>query len=330
MRHPLARSLERLLADHFGRHRTIRTVRRRRCPTKSTFAIEELDVEFAGGESLALVMKDLSPARVAPRVRRVRPPIAVEPRREIDVYRSILPHAPSGTAVCYGALTDARRRHHHLFLERIDGVELPQAESFSAWTHTAKWIGRFHRTFTGPRAARLTSRVALLTYDEAYYRLWIERAHQFAADARRRRVLDRVARVYESVVARLIRMRPAIIHGDFYPANVMIGGTHRRVRVCPVDWEMTAVGPALIDLASLVTGWREPEQRALVRAYRAGAGIETVKSRRAASEFAADLDCCRLHLAVRMLGWSRTWTPPSHQAHDWTAEALRIVKRLQT
>jgi thiamine kinase-like enzyme len=26
-------------------------------------------------------------------------------------------------------------------------------------------------------------------------------------------------------------------------------------RVCPVDWEMAAVGPGLIDLAALTAGW---------------------------------------------------------------------------
>jgi hypothetical protein len=314
---PLARSLERLLADHFGRRRAIRTLSRRRHAMASTFTLEELDVEFSDGGTLALVMKVLGPSHMRTKDRS---------RREIDVYRTVLPDAPPGTAVCYGALASGRR--HRLFLERVDGVDLPQAASLSAWARSAEWIARFHRIFRGPRLARVASRAALPAYDGTYYRLWLERAYRFAADDRRRRVLDRVARAHESIVARLLRMPDAIVHGDFYPSNVMIGGTPRRLRVCPVDWEMTAVGPALMDLAALVTGWPEPQRRALVRAYRTAADVKT-RSRRASREFATDLDCCRLHLAVRMLGWSRGWTPPPQQAYDWTGEALGIVKRLQ-
>jgi hypothetical protein len=42
-----------------------------------------------------------------------------------------------------------------------------------------------------------------------------------------------------------------------------------------------------------------------------------------------DLDCCRLHLAVRMLGWSDDWEPPRDHAHNWLGEAQRISRRLQ-
>ena len=43
-----------------------------------------------------------------------------------------------------------------------------------------------------------------------------------------------------------------------------------------------------------------------------------------------DLDCCRLHLAVRMLGWSDDWKPPAEHAHDTgLPQAKRISRRLQ-
>jgi aminoglycoside phosphotransferase (APT) family kinase protein len=38
--------------------------------------------------------------------------------------------------------------------------------------------------------------------------------------------------------------------------------------VCPVDWEMAAVGPGLVDLAALSAGgWTAPEREALALAY---------------------------------------------------------------
>lgn len=42
----------------------------------------------------------------------------------------------------------------------------------------------------------------------------------------------------------------------------------------------------------------------------------------------ADLDRCRLHLALRSLGWSPAWSPPPEHARDWLAEALELAERL--
>jgi aminoglycoside phosphotransferase (APT) family kinase protein len=123
-----------------------------------------------------------------------------------------------------------------------------------------------------------------------------------------------------------------LIHGELYACNVIVGKTRERERICPVDWEMTALGPGLIDLAALSAGWVEDKQRALARAYFGafwdGNGAAAHKSL-SLQELATDLDCCRLHLAVRMLGWSDDWKPPAEHAHNWLAEAKRISRRLQ-
>jgi thiamine kinase-like enzyme len=113
------------------------------------------------------------------------------------------------------------------------------------------------------------------------------------------------------------------IHGEFYASNVLVddGGT----RVCPVDWEMAALGPGLIDLAALTAGrWTEPEREALVLAY-----MTALAPRRGwpppRAEFLAALACCRLHLALQWLGWSERWSPPAEHAHDWLHEALALA-----
>ena len=81
-------------------------------------------------------------------------------------------------------------------------------------------------------------------------------------------MLDRIARGYAPVVARLAAMPRTVIHGEFYPCNILIRGTGPRARVCPVDWELAAVGPGLIDLAALMTGWDDRAQRALAARLR--------------------------------------------------------------
>jgi aminoglycoside phosphotransferase (APT) family kinase protein len=199
----------------------------------------------------------------------------------------------------------------------------------------AAWIARFHRGFSPLHAKQLGARAGTLVYDEDFYWLWLGRAQRFArGDAHKRRVLDEVERGYAPLVERLMALPQTVIHGEFYASNVMV----RRVgsaRVCPLDWEMTGIGPGLIDLAALTAGWAAPTRRALARAYLAaaamgnGSGPAAGGRVRLSREFMADLDRCRLHLAVRMLGWSNDWEPPKNHAHNWLAEAERLSRRLQ-
>ena len=108
-----------------------------------------------------------------------------------------------------------------------------------------------------------------------------------------------------------------LIHGEFYASNVIVGQTATGLRVCPVDWEMAAVGPGLIDLAALTAGrWSATEKAALATAYGAPA------------EFLPALDYCRLHLAMQWLGWAQDWSPPPEHAHDWLNEAVSLSEQL--
>jgi aminoglycoside phosphotransferase (APT) family kinase protein len=337
---PLMSALEGVnlrLARGLGRGRgraNIVRLDRRPSPYASSFALEELDVVFDDGSEAALVMKDLSPDAMDADARRARPAFLSEPRREIQTYRHILPHAPAGTAACYGVVGAAGRTgsRYRLLLERVDGHELRHVGAFSMWKRTAEWIARFHASVPAADVGRLARRAKLLEYDEAFYWRWLERARDFAARSRKpgaaeaRRVLDGIARGYAPVVARLAAMPRTVIHGEFYPCNILIRGRGPHARVCPVDWELAAVGPGLIDLAALMTGWDERSQRALARAYRTMAGAAAPRDgERHPADFQIDLDCCRLHLAVRMLGWSETWTPPAQHARDWLAEAAALT-----
>jgi hypothetical protein len=323
------RCLEERLAHIFGATR-IREIRRRPCPYTSSFQIDELDVRFHDGSSVPLLLKDLSRQGMLETARRARPEFLYRPDREINAYRWILPHAPSGTAVWYGAGTAPSAGQFWLFLERVAGLQLSQVGAFSVWKQAAAWIARFHRSFAAAQAHRLVQSANLLVYDEAFYWRWLHRAQTFAArESQRRRSIDRIARSYPAIVTRLTRLPRTIIHGELYACNVLVAGAQPRVRICPVDWEMAALGPNLIDLASLIAGWAERQQRALALAYLRATRPGSSGRTRVTKEFQVDLDCCRLHLAIRMLGWSDNWTPPRQHARNWLAEAVRIADRLQ-
>jgi Phosphotransferase enzyme family len=325
----LQRQLEHRLASHFGRRRAIVALVRRLSPYSSSFPVEELDVRLEDGAELQLVLKDLSAAAISPTARRARPEFLYEPRRELQTYRWILPHAPAGTATWYGAVENSTIRRHWLFLERVPGLELRHVGGLAVWERAARWIADFHQAFRPGGVERLVQTARLLVYDEAFYWLWFERAQRFAAKRPKvRTVLDRIARGYPAVVERLVSMPHTLIHGEYYPCNILVGRVETATRVCPVDWEMAALAPPLIDLASLTTGWARASQRALVRAYRDAVGQDDASCGHRLDDFDRDLECCRLHLAVRMLGWSEAWRPPPQHTFDWLAAAERSAETL--
>lgn len=325
----LQRLLETRLAGHFGEPRGIQVLDQRPCPYASSFRIDELAVRFVGGARLRLVVKDLGPGGMLEAARRVRPGFLYEPRREINAYRWILPHAPVGTAESYGAVVHPSASRYWLLLERVAGRPLWQEGDLAIWAQTARWIARFHRGFSQKFASQVACRADVLTYNAAFYWRWMHRAQRFCADdALQRRALDRIARGYGAVVKRLVGMPRTIIHGEFYPSNILIG-RKRGVRICPLDWEMAALGPGLVDLATLSAGWAAPTARAMARAYFAEVeGKDSSVPVRLPKDFSTDLACCQLHMAIRMLGWSNHWVPPARQARNWLVEAQRLSERL--
>ena len=328
-------ALEDRLADHFGHRRSISRLVRRMSPYSSSFRIDELELQFTDGLTLQLILKDLSRDAMLEEAQRARPAFLYDPLREIGAYGGILSHAPFGPPISFGAVSDTNAGRYWLFLEQVSGPQLAEVGNFATWERVAAWIARFHDAFSPLQARQLADRFGVMVYDEAFYRRWLRRALRFAGpDSEARRVVAGVARCYGGVIDRLVRLPPALIHGELYPCNVIVGKTSDGERVCPVDWEMVALGPGLTDLAALSAGWSEVKQRALARAYYAAARNGRVKrsSRpaRVPADFMTDLDCCRLHLAVCMLGWSDNWQAPAEHATNWLEEAARIVRRLQS
>lgn len=326
----LTRALRRRL-----RGRRIVSLKRRLSPYRSSFNLENLDVQIDDGTSLSLVFKDLSLGAMLEDARRARPEFLYQPQREIQTYRRILARRGMGTATCYGSVVDEPHGRYWLFLERVPGLELRHVGEFATWQRAAQWLADLHtRVARATRSLHRASELQLVRYDADYYRVWMQRARAFtkpsivAGPARARKGIEWLARRYDPVVERLLALPVTLIHGDFFASNVRVQKTNDEPRVCPVDWEMTAIGPGLMDLATLCAGWNEPERSALVLTYR-----DALRGRHARpaspEQFFVDLDCCRLFLAVKMLGWSDDWSAPRHHAHNWLGEAVRAATRLE-
>jgi aminoglycoside phosphotransferase (APT) family kinase protein len=320
--------LERALSERAGSRRKIVELERRSSAYASSFTLEELRAVLEDGAELDLIFKDVGPAAMSDLARRVKPAFLYDPLREIETYREVLEPAGLGTAHFYGATVDPDRDRCWLFLEYVEGAGLWQFGDLVTWEEAARWLAKLHSACA--RDTRWREATHLMRYDAGYYRVWLERARGFAAQDRKEASaskLDWLSTRYEEMVQRLLALPQTFIHGEFYASNILVDGEPAE-RVCPIDWEIAAVGPGLIDLAALVGGkWDDSERSALAAAYHAELSALGEEPLRLPALLEA-LDWCRLHLAVRWLGWARDWSPPREHKHDWLSEAVMIAEQL--
>ena len=323
----LAAELERMLRERLGPGAAIAKLERRPHAYRTSFPLEELDVTLADGARLRLMLKDSSRDALSADAFKAKPEFLHDPDREIETYRRILAPARLGTPELYGTSVDEQRGRHWLVIEYVDGEVLWQIGEHDVWEEAARWLARMHERFGGRLDESWTH---LIFYDAPFYRAWMARALRFAREAEpaHRAQVEWLAERYDEVVERLAHMPRTFVHGEFYPSNVMIVRRPGSLRICPIDWEVAAIAPGLVDLAALTTGgWSDTERAALVRAYadcRKGDATPADGLR----ELERELDFCRLHLAVQWLGWEPTWSPPAEHRQDWLTEAARLAAAL--
>jgi hypothetical protein len=329
----LSAALEEAMSRCSGTQRRVTGLERGPSLYCTSYAIEELVVHLDDDTSLRLLYKDLSRHALLEAARQAKPTFLYDPLREIETYRAILGSNRLSTPICYGAIVDPSAERYGLFLEKVPGIELYQVGDFATWQQVAAWLAFMHARFAG-ETGRLARAAPLLRYDGDFYRRWADRARaslgrsglRLSRDARRG--MEQLFENYDRVIGQLVALPMTFIHGEFYASNVLVQEEGKDLRVCPVDWEMAAVGPGLIDLAALTSGgWTADERKALALAYHS-ALVPRENWPPASDAFLAALDYCRLHLAVQWLGWSTGWSPPPEHTQDWLGEALGLAEKL--
>jgi hypothetical protein len=277
--------------------------------------------------TLPLVLKDLSRSALLDEARLAKPAFLYEPLREVEVYRSVLVPAGVPGPTLYGASVDAQADRFWLFLERVPGRVLTEVGDFAHWRAAACWLARAH-TRLAEDVPRWLRAAPLLRYDAEYYRLWPRRAQAILGTSAGP-ALGGVLGGYEAVVDRLTALPVTVIHGEFFPSNVLTEELATGVRNCPVDWETAAVGPAHLDLAALSAGsWPEAARVDLAREYLSAVLATGGAYPSSLDDLMTDLLFCRLHLAIQRLGWAHGWSPPEGHRHDWLGEALHLSEQL--
>ena len=273
--------------------RPVASISRKPYSFQTSHRIDELTVELMDGTHMELLLKDLRKPGPSASGSLARPDFLDNPRREQEAYH-LLGDAGLGIPIRYNA------GGHWLLLERVQGVELWQVGDLEAWVMAARWLARLHAQFV----QQTPTSDHLIRYDADYFRQWPARAK------RARPGLGPVVARYDRVIEILTALPTTLVHGEFYPSNVLVSGD----RIATVDWEMAGTGPGVLDLAALVTGWGEKECAKIVEGYSA-------VPREA-------LDAAQLHLSLQWLGWSHDWIPPPEHTRDWLAEALAAAERL--
>ncbi|HEV2857203.1 MAG TPA: aminoglycoside phosphotransferase family protein [Solirubrobacterales bacterium] len=296
-------------------------LKRRPFAYETSFAIDELRVDLDGGEELDLLVKDIG-AGLSDAAAAAKPSRAIDPRREIAVYRHLL--RPSGVPAprFYGAAEGGADGRAWLFLERVPGEVLTDIGEPETWRATARWAAQLGAAVAADRDPTLDR--LLLHRDRDWHEHWIGAAAAACGDSDQAGLASRLRQAGPALLNRLDDLPRAFVHGELYASNVIVQQrVGEQAQVKPVDWEMAGTAPFALDLAALLSGWAGEERRAMCEAFRAALPGERAIS---AADLLAAATLCELALALQWLGWSSGWQPPAEHRRDWAAEAERLLE----
>lgn len=303
-------ALQRALSETRGAPAEIAELTRRPFAYETSFAIDELDVRLAGGERLALVVKDVGAAGLSAEAAATKPADTLDPDREISVYRDLLDSRRLGTPRFHGAVADPGQNRRWIFLERVEGEVLTDVGEIGGWCEAAAWAARLSGAVAGDSDT-------LLHRDAEWHRRWVDAAvSALGGDPLAARLRERRAQLVE----RLCALPSAFVHGELYPANVLVAREGGSTRIAPVDWELAGTGPYALDLAALLSGWNRDDREAMCRSFH-----QSLPRTTPFGELLAAVELCELSLALQWIGWSPGWVAPEAQRRDWSGEASRLL-----
>jgi Ser/Thr protein kinase RdoA (MazF antagonist) len=300
----------------------VTAVRELPAPASTSYALRRLLLDLADGRALDVLLKDFDVSPHAGDLALWRG------ARERYVYETVLAGRDLGTPELYGVVWDEPSGRHWLLLEFVQGRTLRQSP-IEDWIAAAGWLGRLHGTIAGWEA-ELARPGLLIDYGDVYFRDVAERALQ-AVGSRSGSLHRRLTAAldgYGAMIERFCASRQTLVHGSYRPKNILVDIRTTPVRICPVDWELAAVGPQLHDLACMANEVdRRPMIERFCEAYAKGAdafGLAVPRTEKLLSE----LDPLRLHRVLRSLARSAAWAYPDSAVTKLVAKAETIRRGL--
>jgi len=295
----LAASLARMLGT------SIDLVSRERNPFSGASASEIVRIRTAGDE-LSVLVKYGSESR-----RHTGHGYWGDVSYEAVVYRDVLDRLEVTVPRFCGL--EAGAASSWLVTEYVDGERLSKSPR-EALIAAGRWLGEFHRAGESLIEGGRPKSVNVL--NARYFRGWSRRTRVFTRSPHASsRWIERVCAAFEQRAASLACGTLTIVHGEFYPANILIA----QGRVLPVDWQSAAVGPGEIDAASLIEGWGDGATvSACLQAYERARWPDGPPA-----DFRRRLGLARVYWPLRWLGDDPAWSLDPKRAHYF--DELRVA-----
>jgi aminoglycoside phosphotransferase (APT) family kinase protein len=289
----LKHSIEQIVADRFRSRPIIVGIQRRRYEHIGSYDCDLMTVQLSTGEEFKVFRKDYRVSQKSkdePELRR---------ERELRVYRDLLSQTELGTPAYYRSVWDDSAGRFWIFLEFVGGPVV-QHQDVEYGTLAAEWLGKM-QGFFNQHPEILGSCDFLIRQDGEFFRSRAERAlwnvAQISPSSARR--LAKIVDDYEQVISVMASQPLTLVHGAYIPWHIVLDDTQEPIRVCPVDWELAALGATLYDLAIFTDGVEPQTGDRIWDAYRQAAEQNSVPiSDRAKMHYT--VDCFRLH---RIFDW---------------------------
>ena len=302
----LLRSVRQALAEA-GDPFPVTGVRRDRSPRSSSYRTEILTIRRRGAADVRLFLKDFGTCT------HEKDDMAGRRRRELRVYRDLLVGAGLGTPAYLGAVWDEGRDRFWLLLECVDARPLGDFRF-------ARWLGRLQRHVADRDLAACDF---LGDHDVRFFASTAESAMRAVAafSARLASRLDVAVRGYDGRIAQMAAEPATLVHGVYRPYNVLAAPAPGAWRICPTDWEESARGSPLYDLACLSDGFDLARLHVLIDGYEhALSGCVPGRPR---EEVLRTLAALQVHRNL--------WTLTKAQARGFSPEGVeRLVGRVET
>lgn len=214
----------------------------------STFSSEIVTCQQSDGKKLKLLLKYGRPGVHAGDVNRGSTDF------EAVVYQEVLSPLALSAVTSYGAYNDDANGYTWLVLEYLsEALRLTRApEQALCWS--AHWLGQFHAL--NEKRLGDQSLPKLISHTADYYLGWARRTQTFSRPLHDQYPwLPTLCQQFETRVSLLVTEPQTIIHGEYYPMNILIEGE----KVYPIDWQSVAIARGELDLASLIEGWGHGE-----------------------------------------------------------------------
>jgi phosphotransferase family enzyme len=242
---------------------------------------------------------------------------------EGQVYSKVLGPLHTSTAIFYGLYADKVSARPWLIIEYLEGASRDISKSTPAVIHAARWIGKFHAA--NENTLRTNRLNFLRRYDDKYYIGWARRTSRLFSNHKARLPwLQNVCTGFQGLVPHLLRGPKTIIHGEYYPTNVIYQNGLSR----PADWQSTAVAVGEIDLAALTQNWPREIAERLQGEYRMARW-----PRGEHDHFDRLLGVAKLYMALRWLGDPSLLSPSlrrlvvSDRSERLSAQSMNLVRK---